>query len=124
MDPETSSGRREWRKPESRREIDPVRIFAFDDVDLPLAVPALELLLARDGGMHVAEQLEPDERVNLIPRSEALHFAGAVLVESSYRVGCYADVQRAIWLACEDVDARLFHGRSECGAMDAETSSA
>jgi hypothetical protein len=47
-----------------------------------------------------------------------------VLVDAPDQIGRDTDVERAIGLAGEDIDARLLHERSACGGMDAETSSA
>jgi hypothetical protein len=89
-----------------------MRIVALDQIDLPLAVPALELLLAQDGGLHAAEHLEPDEAMDGVTPGETGNAIGAMLVKSAYKVGRYADVERAIGLAAQNIDARLFVHRN------------
>jgi len=56
-------------------------VFAFDQVDLPLSVPALELLFARDRVVHGFELLEADEAVNTVSAGESLHLSSSMLVE-------------------------------------------
>jgi hypothetical protein len=98
-----------------------VRVVAFDQVDLPRPVPALQLLLAGDRAVHVAEPFEVDEAEYLVAGGEAFDDAAPVLVQAGEKVGGDADVQRTVRLAGEDVDAglpvhRTFH--STCGWRD------
>lgn len=84
-----------------------MRIVRVDQVDLPLPMPAFELLFAQDSALHVAKQLEMDEHVNPVVRREPRQGVAAVLGEAKRQVGGHADVQRSIRPACKDVDARL-----------------
>ena len=61
------------------REIMPVRILAFDKVYFPLAMPALHLLLPRDGRGHVIKKLEADEMMDGIALGEAVNRISAVM---------------------------------------------
>src|SRR5947207_10660535 len=54
-----------------RVEIDPMRILRFDQVDLPIALPALDLPLADEGSLERFMHLEPDEPINAIFCREA-----------------------------------------------------
>ena len=99
-------------------------ILAFDKVDLPLPMPALQLLLARYRFVHGFELFEADQTIDPVSGCETLHLAGSVLVKPADQIRGDANVQRSICATCEDVDARLFHGRLACEGMDAETSSA
>src|SRR3546814_6952744 len=53
-------------EPQINRQVAPLGIILFDQVDLPVAVPAFQLFFARNGEGHVTEHLEPDEVMNLI----------------------------------------------------------
>src|SRR3990172_3850093 len=56
-------------------QVDPLRVHALDQPDLPQSAPFLELLLAPDGGLHRRMRLEIDEVVDAIFLGEALYDA-------------------------------------------------
>ena len=93
-------------KSEIGREINPLRVIAFNQVDLPLAMPALQLLFAQDGAFHVPEQFVADEAMGAILARESGNGVGSVLMESRDKIGCDADVQHIARLAGQDIDAR------------------
>jgi len=124
MDAEASSAWRKWWQAEARREVEPLRILAFDQIDLPLPMPALQLLLPLDRLVHRAVQFKPHEPVHGIFRGEAWNAIATVLEEPGNQVRRNTDVQGAVLTAGEDIDARLLHRGRACGGMDAETSSA
>jgi hypothetical protein len=99
------------RQAQPRRQIVPVRVFAFDQIDLPLPTPVFQLLLARDGGGHVVEQFVADEAVDAVLACEARNCSAAVLPQAGDQVAGHADVEGAVRLAGEDVDAGLAFGR-------------
>ena len=84
-----------------------MRIVALDQVDLPLPVPALELLFSQYRAFHVSEHLEAYEPIDCVAAGESRHAAGTMLVQTAKQVGCDAYVKRAIWSAAQDVDAGL-----------------
>jgi hypothetical protein len=88
------------------RQIVPVRIFGFDQVDLPLAMPALQLFLSGDGACHVTEHLEADQRMNVIPGRKPFGGPFPMLPESRDQVAGDSDVKGAVCLAGKDVDTR------------------
>jgi hypothetical protein len=90
-------------------KINPLRIFRFNQIDLPLAVPVFQLLLARDRAGHVVEHLKADKAIYRILRRISGRQLVVVLVQALDQVRRYADVERAIGLAGEYVDAGLFH---------------
>ena len=108
---------RDWIEAQAYSEVDPLRVVLLDQVDLPLTVPALQLLFARDGGVHIAEHLEADEAEDAIARREAGDFPFAVLIEPCEKVRGYSNIERAVSLACENVDARVF-GHSHAHSME------
>lgn len=87
-----------------QRQIAPRRIGALDQIDLPVAMPALRLFLAQDGMLHVAEELDIDEAGDTVTAGEAAELLLAVLPPAAERVGGDADVDGAAALAGEDVD--------------------
>ena len=88
-------------------QIGPVRVFGFDQVDLPTAAPVFELLFAADRAGHVVEHFETDKAVNAVSRCKSWRQLITMLVKALDQVRRYADIERAIRLAGEYVDARL-----------------
>jgi hypothetical protein len=84
-----------------------MRIGLVDQVDLPRPVPALELLLAQDRILHVAEHLEMDEAIDLVARRKTRRRPVAMLPHPAEQVRRDADVQRAVVPARQHIDARV-----------------
>ena len=95
------------RQTQSHSQIRPMRVVLVNEVDLPRPVPALQLLFPQDRRFHFAEQFEMNKRVDGVARSEARHSIVAMLPKPRDEVGGDADIDRAVGLAREDVDARL-----------------
>ena len=70
-------------------------------------VPAFELLLARNGAVHVAKQFVADETMDGIAVGEPFDCSAAVLPEPHAKITGHADVNGAVRLAGEDIDAGL-----------------
>ena len=86
-----------------------MRIFGVNQVNLPSAVPILQLLLARNRGLHRAKNFKMHQPVNGIFRSMSWRHAAAMLRKPLQQVRRDANVQRSIMLACNYVYAgRLF----------------
>jgi hypothetical protein len=85
----------------------PVGVLAFDQVDLPLPVPALQLLLAQDRAFHVAEKFVADEPMDLVAAGKAFDAAVPVLPEPAEKVAGDPDVKSAVGLTGKNVDARV-----------------
>ena len=83
-------------------------ITSLDQIDLPLSVPILELLLARDGAAHVSEQFVVDEAMDVVAPCEAGECTITVLREPGRKIGCNPDVERPIMSARENVGTGLF----------------
>ena len=90
-------------------QIDPLRVFGFDQVDLPTAMPVFQLFLSGDRAGHVVKHLKADKAIYRILRRISGRQFVAVLVQALDQVGRYTNVERAIGLAGEYVDAGLFH---------------
>jgi hypothetical protein len=84
-----------------------LRIVVLDEVDLPLPMPALKLLLAQDGSFHTIAHLEPDQDVDAIPGCEARNGFGSMLVKARDEIGRDTDIQRPVRLTGKNIDARL-----------------
>lgn len=89
------------------RQVAPVRIRRLDQLDLPLALPVLDLLLARDRGVHRPGEFEPDERLYAIAVGEAPETSVAVLADALDQVRGDAGVERAVPRARHDIGAGL-----------------
>ena len=97
------------RQTQPNRQIHPMRIFGVNQVNLPSAVPILQLLLARNRGLHRAKNFKMHQPVNGIFRSMSRRHAAAMLRKPLQQVRRDANVQRSIMLACNYVYAgRLF----------------
>ena len=96
------------RQPNTNRQIDPLRVFRFNQIDLPLAMPVLQLFFARDRTRHIVEHFKPDEPVDSIFGRIAGGKFAAMLIKAREQVRRYADIQRAIRLAGQYIDARVF----------------
>ena len=92
---------------QSDRQVRPMRIVFVDQVDLPLPVPALELLFAQNRWFHLPEQLEMNESVNGILRGESGECVAAMLPDSADEIGRDPDIDCSVRLARKDVDAGL-----------------
>jgi hypothetical protein len=115
-DPISNQASPQWLKAKARREIKPLRILALDKIDFPLTVPALQLLFACDGSFHVSEKLVANQNVNGMATGESRHRVRAMLVQSGKKSRRYADVQRAVGLAGQNINARLLvDHRAELG---------
>jgi len=88
-------------------QINPLRVFRFNQIDLPTTMPVFQLLLSRDRADHVVKHFKTDKAVYRIFRRISGRQFVAVLVKALDQVRCYADVKRAVRLAGEYVDARL-----------------
>jgi hypothetical protein len=90
-------------------QIAPSRVCRFNQVKLPFAMPALDRLLARDGRFHRFVNLVPGQHMNPIFLGESFDKIAPVLPDALYKIRCHADIQRAVSLAGEDIDAGLLH---------------
>jgi hypothetical protein len=89
------------------RKVPPLGVLGVDEVDLPLPVPPLELLLAQDRGLHLAEHLEVDEAVDPVAAGEAREQSLAVLHQALDQVRRDADIDRAVVPVREEINARV-----------------
>lgn len=97
------------RQPQIDRQINPLRVFRFNQIDLPRTMPVFQLFLSRDRAGHVVEHFKADKAIYSIFRCISGRQLVAVLVKALDQVRRNADVQRTVGLAGEDVDAGLFH---------------
>ncbi len=88
-------------------QINPLRVFRLNQIDLPWTMPVFQLFLSRDRVAHVVEYLKSDKVIHGIFRGISGRQFVAMLVQTLDQVRRYADVKRAVRLAGEYVDARL-----------------
>ena len=85
-------------------EVGPCGIRALDEPDLFLAAPALDFLLAGDGGVDEGEFLKVDKTEDSVTRGESANEGLAMLGHAAFEAASYAGVKVAR-PASEDVDA-------------------
>ncbi len=90
------------------RQINPLRVFRLNQIDLPWTMPIFQLFLSRDRAVHIVEHLKSDKVIHRIFRGISGRQFVAMLAKALDEVRRYADVKRAVRLAGEYVDARLF----------------
>ena len=97
-------------KPEFDCAVGPRRIVTLDQRNLPLTPPGFQLLLASDSRLHCLGDLKVNEAIDGIPAGKSRSCAVAMFPEASDEIGGYANVQRAVTAAGEDINTRLpFH---------------
>ena len=93
-------------------QIPPRRVCRLNQVQLPLPTPALDRLLTRNRRFHRLVYLVPDQHMNPIFLREPIDKVALVLPDALHKIRRHADIQRAISLAGEDIDAGLLHVNS------------
>lgn len=89
---------------QSRRQIFPIRIVFFNQIDLPLAFPGFDPAFALQSGWHRVVALIPDELGMPVFGGEDGSRAALVLIETRWQVGGYAAIKRAILAISEQID--------------------
>src|SRR5688572_7806664 len=84
-------------------QVGPGRILLLNQLDLPLAPPSLQALLAGDRLADVIEGFAIHEPVDAISLGEAVGFAAVVLLKAPVEIARHAGVKRAVGPASEDV---------------------
>ena len=91
----------------SRIQVPPSGIALVDQAHLPVALPPLERLLAQDRRFHGRVKLVPDQRMNAIAVGKTLDRIVPVLPDAFDQIAGDADVEDAVLLARQHVDAGL-----------------
>jgi len=94
------------RQAQAHRQIGPMRITAFDQVDLPLAMPSLELLFTQNRRLHFAKQLIMHQAVNGVSARKSRKHGIAMLPHARCQIRRYADVERSVRPVGENINAR------------------
>jgi hypothetical protein len=89
-------------------KIAPFRVVGFDKPDLPVPIPFLQLLLARDRLIRSFEALDLYKAKHAVLPNKFRTLAGAVLGESLAEVVGYADVDGAVAATGEKIDVVQF----------------
>jgi hypothetical protein len=103
--------RNQRRQAQPHRQIPPLGIRLVDEVDLPLPMPTLQLLLTQDRSLHVCEQFEADKPVNFVLRRKSRRRAFAVLPNPTEQIRSNAGIKRPVMTTGENVDARFFFAK-------------
>ena len=98
--------------PESQKyrwpQVIPVRVLLFDELQLPSAVPFLDLLFASNRSSHVFVRFEKNQEMDSVLFGEPFDHIILVLPNSFRKIAGYADVKRSIAFTGQDIDRRLF----------------
>lgn len=85
-------------------QINPFRICALNQIDLPIAPPFLEFLFTSDGRQRVVITLEPNKQVDVIAGREPLRGARFMLVGAAQQIAGYANIKSAMLAAGQDIN--------------------
>src|SRR6185437_1011210 len=88
-------------------QIAPSGILAFDQSYLPGTLPALERLFTQDRRFHRRMKFVPNQRVDAIAMGITLHHIVLVLPAALDQIAGDADIENAVLLARQHVDAGL-----------------
>src|SRR3546814_2553251 len=92
-------------------KVDPLRIFLFNQCDLPSATPPLRLFLPFDGAHDIRPGFKIDQPLHAISFRETGYRSFPVFVNTTDEVVRHADVQRTGPLICQNVDIVAAHQR-------------
>jgi hypothetical protein len=81
-------------------KIYPLWIAFLDQPDFPIPPPFLQFFLARNRRQGVVVDFEPDQLVDRISSGEAGDGLSFVLVDATDDVIRYAEIKRAVFIAC------------------------
>src|ERR1700761_7258204 len=85
-------------------QIDPFRVLAFDQIDLPLSLVALQRCLPLYRCGHAFVGLEPDQSLETVLLRETCNFALAMLPYAFRQLACHTDIDRPVTAVCHHVD--------------------
>lgn len=123
----TSAARRQRLKAQVCSKVAPMRVSLFDQVDLPLPPPVLDLLLTSNRIGHRVEYLHEDEPINRVLGGESGGFSFAMLPKPGRQIRRNAGVERAAITARQNVGARLavaLHSQQNDGRWTLESQTA
>jgi hypothetical protein len=92
-------------------QIQPMPVVTLNQVDLPVALPFLDLLLASDRSLDTVVHFVPYELVHRIFGCEAWNYVVLVLPDSFRESRRDADIECSSHVTSEQVDVELFHRR-------------
>lgn len=94
-----------------------MRIIAFDQRNFPAAFPMLQGFLPLNGLISTAVHFEIYKGFHNVPLGETVRQPFPVLVNASYQIAGYADVEGAFLPAGQDVNV-MGHGKASGAVMD------
>ena len=103
----TNTVPRQWRKAKFTSQVPPSGVAFFDQVDLPLSSPVLDLLFSSDGLAHGAKHFEMDKQVDVVSLGKAPKDSVPMLRNPRYEVRRHASVDRPAITVRHEVCARF-----------------
>lgn len=103
----TSATRLQRIKAQIARQIPPLRVRFFNQVDLPLSAPVLDLFFAGDRLVHGANHFEMDQQANVVALGKTIKRSIPVLRNPSHQVRLHTGVNSLAKTARHDVSARF-----------------
>ena len=85
-------------------EIIPTPVVLLDQLNLPSAMVALELLLSCDRQSYITEHLVVDQSRDVVAFGEAIDEVLTVLIHSTDKIVCHANLERTVDALREQVD--------------------
>lgn len=86
-------------------QVSPARIHLPDEVNLPSPIPLLHPLFSQNCLFHRVVRFVPDETVEVVTFGETFDELLLMRPDASWEIGGDSDVQRAVRLVGQDVDA-------------------
>src|SRR5205807_2197773 len=90
-------------------KIDPAWVLLLDQTYLPVTPPLLQFFLSRDSGDRVVVDFERHQLVDGISRAKAFDGFGLVFISPADKIVGHAQIERAVFLACKEIDV-IGHG--------------
>jgi len=85
-------------------QIQPVGIIAFDQIDLPIPPPFLDLLFPQNGLNHLVVAFKPDKPIDAVLGCKTSRCLAFMLVNAPDNVVCDAEIERSVLAAGEEVE--------------------
>ena len=95
------------------RQVNPMRVIAFNQINFPLSMPVFQLFLAQNSPLNISKQFKANQIVYRIFFSKAIRYFAAMLVHTAHQIRRHSDINRAVMTACQYIDARLFFHKPE-----------
>ena len=89
---------------ERLRQVVPLGVRPFNQLQFPRAIPTLDVFLAINRHANIAMDFVPNENVDAVALGESRHEAGSVLERASNKIVGDAGVERSVTPTGENID--------------------